>query len=77
MERPNYELIQAAVNGDEEAMEKIIKFYEPMIDAECGGNRIIRHQIIIGLREAILHYDLNDPKKNEAYLREHYPDAKE
>lgn len=74
MERPSYKLIQAAVNGDKEAMKKIMKHYEPMIDAECGGNQMVRQQIIMGLRDAILHYDLNNPEKNEAYLREHYPE---
>lgn len=77
MEYPSYELIVAAVGGDEEAMEKILQHYEPMIEAESGGNQMIRQQITEALREAILQYDLNDPEKNEAYLREKYPQNQE
>ena len=77
MEMPSYDLIVAAVGGDEEAMEKILRHYEPMIEAESGGNQVIRQQITEALREAILQYDLNDPEKNEAYLREKYPQNQE
>lgn len=77
MDYPSYELIVAAVGGDKEALEKIIQHYEPMIEAESGGNQMIRQQITEALREAILQYDLNDMKKNEAYLREKYPESKE
>ena len=44
---------------------------------QCGGNEMVRRQITEALREAILHYDLNDPAKNDAYLRENYPDDSE
>lgn len=74
MDNPSYELIVAAVGGDEEAMEKILQHYEPMIEAESGGNQVIRQQITEALREAILQYDLNSPEKNEEYLNTHYPD---
>ena len=74
MEMPSYDLIVAAVGGDEEAMEKILRHYEPMIEAESGGNQMIRLQITKVLREAILQYDLNSPEKNEEYLNTHYPD---
>lgn len=74
MEMPSYDLIVAAVGGDEEAMEKILRHYEPMIEAESGGNQMIRRQITEALREAILQYDLNSPEKNEEYLNTHYPD---
>ena len=77
MDNPSYELIVAAVGGDEKAMEKILRHYEPMIEAESGGNQMIRQQITEALREAILQYDLNDPEKNEAYLREKYPQNQE
>lgn len=77
MDYPSYELIVAAVGGDKEALEKIIQHYEPMIEAESGGNQMIRQQITEALREAILQYDLNDLKKNEAYLREKYPESQE
>lgn len=77
MDYPTYDLIVAAVGGDEEAMEKILQHYEPMIEAESGGNQMIRQQITEALREAILQYDLNDPEKNEAYLREKYPQNQE
>ena len=77
MDNPSYELIVAAVGGDEEAMEKILQHYEPMIEAESGGNQMIRQQITEALRKAILQYDLNDPEKNEAYLREKYPQNQE
>ena len=74
MEMPSYDLIVAAVGGDEDAMEKILRHYEPMIEAESGGNQMIRQQITEALREAILQYDLNSPEKNEEYLNTHYPD---
>lgn len=77
MDNPSYELIVAAVGGDEEAMEKILQHYEPMIEAESGGNQLIRQQITEALREAILQYDLSDPEKNETYLREKYPKNQE
>ena len=77
MEMPKYELIVAAVSGDEQAMKRILKYYEPMINEQCGGNEMVRQQITEALREAILHYDLNDPAKNEADLRENYPDDTE
>ena len=69
MEGPKYELIVAAVGGDEEAMKKIIQHYEPMINEKSCGNKAVRRRIIAGLRKAILHYDLNDMEKNVAYLR--------
>lgn len=77
MAGPSYELIVAAVSGDEQAMEKIIQHYEPMIEEQCGGNEEVRQQIISGLVDAIRHYDLNDPEKNDAYLREKYPGSQE
>lgn len=77
MDYPSYDLIVAAVGGDEQAMEKIIQHYEPMIEEQCGGNEMVRRQITEALREAILHYDLNDPANNDAYLRGNYPDDAE
>lgn len=77
MEMPSYDLIVAAVGGDEEAMEKILRYYETMIKEQCGGNEMARRQITEALRQATLHYDLNDPAKNDAYLRENYPDDTE
>lgn len=74
MAGPSYELIVAAVGGDKEALEKIIQYYEPIIEKESQGNPEIRKKIIAGLTEAILRYDLNDPEKNEEYLRSRYPD---
>ena len=75
MDGPSYDLSVAAVGGDKEALEKIMQHYEPMIEEQCGGNETIRQQIIMGLKDAILHYDLNDMEKNEKYLSEKYPDA--
>ena len=42
MDYPSYDLIVAAVGGDERAMEKIIQHYEPMINEQCGGNEMVR-----------------------------------
>lgn len=42
MENPSYELIVAAVGGDEQVLEKIIQYYEPMINEQSGGNEIVR-----------------------------------
>ena len=36
-----------------------MKHYEPMIDAEYVCNQMISQQRLLGLREAILHFDLN------------------
>lgn len=69
MERPRYDLIVAAVGGDEEAMAKIIRYFEPMINEKSCGNEAVRERIVAELRKAILHYDLNDMEKNAAYLR--------
>lgn len=77
MENPSCDLIVAAVGGDEEAMDEILRHYEPMINEQCGGNEIMHRQVTEALREAILHYDLSDLAKNEAYLRENYPDEAE
>lgn len=74
MDYPSYDLIVAAVGGDEDAMEKIIQHYESIIEEQCGGNELMRRQVTEALREAILHYDLRDPAKNEAYLRELSPE---
>ena len=69
MEGPKYELIVAAVGGDEDAMKKIIQHYEPMIAKASRGNKAVRKHIIAELRKSILNYDLNDTQKNEAYLQ--------
>lgn len=74
MENPSYELIVAAVGGDEKAMEKILRHYEPMINDQCGGDEDMRQEITLALIDAIRHYDLNDPVKNEEYLKTHCPD---
>ena len=74
MDYPSYELIVAAVGGDEEAMEKILRHYEPMIAEQCGDDEDMRQEVILALIDAIRHYDLNSPEKNEEYLRTHYPD---
>lgn len=63
MAGPSYELSVVTVSGDEQAMKRILKHYEPMINEQCGGNKMVRRQIIKALREAILYYDLNDPAK--------------
>ena len=65
---PKYERIVAAVGGHEKAMEKIIRHFEPMIDAESGGDKEVREFIIAELRTAIRHYDLHDEHKNRIYL---------
>ena len=63
-----YEQIVAAVGGDEKAMEKIIRHYDPMIEAQSGGDQEVREYIIAELRTAIRHYDLCDDQKNRIYL---------
>lgn len=75
MENPSYDLIVAAVGGDEEAMEKILQHYEPMIAEQCGDDEDMRQELILALIDAIRHYDLNAPEKNEEYLSRKYPDA--
>lgn len=74
MAGPSYELIVAAVCGDEQAMEKIIQYYEPMVEEQCGGDEDMRQQITRALIDGIRHYDLNNPKRNDEYLRRNYPD---
>lgn len=77
MNTPNYDLIVAAVNGDKAALDKIILHYQPMIEKESGGNPLIRKQITNALCEAILHYNLNNLKKNDEYLQSNYLDGKD
>lgn len=69
MDRPSSDLIVAAVNGDEEALEKIIRHYQPMIEEESKGNPMVRMHVTRALREAILHFDLENPEANERYLQ--------
>ena len=73
MEMPSYDLIVAAVGGDPEAMEKILQIYAPLIEKESRGDEDMRQEITLALIDAIQHYDLDNPAKNEAYLRENYP----
>lgn len=73
MNKLSYDLIVAAVNGDEAALKKIIQHYMPMIEKESGSNPLIRNHIIKGLREAILHYNLEDPAENDKYLQSRSP----
>ena len=68
MKKPSYDLIVAAVNGDKAALDLIVMHYQPMIEKASGGNPVIHKQISDQLREAILHYDLNNPAANEEYL---------
>ena len=68
---PKYEQIVAAVGGDENAIDEIVRHFEPMIDAQSGGDKEVREFIIAELRKAIRHYDLHDQQKNNAYLLMH------
>ena len=68
MKKPSYDLIVAAVNGDKAALDLIVMHYQPMIEKASRGNPVIHKQISDQLREAILHYDLNNPAANEEYL---------
>lgn len=65
---PKYERIVAAVGGDEMAIDEIVRHFEPMIDAQSGGDKEVREYIIAELRTAIRHYDLHDEQKNSIYL---------
>ena len=60
---PKYELIVAAVGGDEMAIDEIVRHFEPMIDAQSGGDQEVREFIIAGLRTAIRHYDLHTSRR--------------
>lgn len=73
MEMPSYDLIVAAVNGDPETLEKILQIYALLIEEESRGDEDMRQEITLALIDAIRHYDLNDPAKNEAYLWENCP----
>lgn len=73
MNKPSYDLIVAAVNGDKVALDLIIMHYQPMIEKESKGNPIVRKQITDALREAILHYDLENPAANDEYLQSKCP----
>ncbi len=72
MNTRNFDLIIAAVNGDV-AVHKKIKHYQPMIEKESGDNPLIRRHIMRGLRETILHYNLEDSAENKKYLQTKYP----
>ena len=73
MKTPSYDLIVAAVNGDKAVLELIMMHYHSEIEKASGGNPIIYKQIADGLREAIMHYDLENPAANDAYLQAMYP----
>lgn len=75
MDKINYDLIAAAVGGDNKAIEKIVQYFEPMIQEESKGDSEVRQHIVSGLIDAIRHYDLNSPEKNEEYLAKKFPDA--
>ena len=75
MDKINYDLIAAAVGGDNKAIEKIVQHFEPMIQEESKGDSEVRQRIVSGLIDAIRHYDLNSPEKNEEYLAKKFPDA--
>lgn len=49
MERPSYDLIVAAVGGDEKAMEEILQHYEPMINEQCGGDEDMKQELSLKL----------------------------
>lgn len=74
MDGINYDLIVAAVGGDDKAIEKIVQYFEPMIEAASKGDSEVRRCIVSGLIDAIRHYDLNSPEKNEEYLAKKFPD---
>lgn len=59
--KPSYELIAAAVHGDQAAMEQILKIYEPTINKASGGNEDLRQHIIAELISEIRKYDLSAP----------------
>ena len=59
--KPSYELIAAAVNGDQAAMEQILKIYEPYIKKASGGNEDLRQHIFVELIASIKNYDLSTP----------------
>lgn len=75
MNKISYDLIAAAVGGDNNAIEKIVQYFEPMIQEESIGDSEVRQRIVSGLIDAIRHYDLNSPGKNEEYLAKKFPDA--
>lgn len=77
MEMPSYELIIAAVGGDNEAIEKIIQHYTTMIEEMSGGDEDMRQEIILALIDAIHHYNLENEEKNMEYLRRTFPDQYE
>ena len=73
MNKPSYDLILAAVNGDKVALDLVIMHYQTMIEKESKGNPKVRKQITDALSEAILHYDLENPATNDEYLQSKYP----
>lgn len=68
MTYPNYNLIVSAVRGDDEAMEQILKMYEPLIEEESGGDKEFRQFVVTTLIDAIRRYDLMHPEKHDEYL---------
>ena len=74
MDRPDYDLIVSAVNGDNDALEKILQIYESFIEEVAGGNEDIRQSIRFALIEGIRQYRLEHPEKNEAYSSQNNPE---
>ena len=73
MNKPSYDLIIAAVNGDKVALDLVIMHYQTKIEKESKDDPAARKQITDALREAILHYDLENPAANDEYLQSKFP----
>ena len=63
-ERLDAKTIADAVNGDKEAVERVLQHYMPFIEEQSGGNEDLKQELILAVLEALPKFDLNDPEKS-------------
>ena len=63
-ERLDAKTIADAVNGDKEAVERVLQHYMPFIEEQSGGDEDLKQELILAVLEALPKFDLNDPEKS-------------
>ena len=56
--------IVAAVNGDKEAVERVLEQYMPYIEEQSGGDEDLKQELILAVLEALPKFDLTNPEKS-------------
>ena len=63
-ERLDAKTIVDAVNGDKEAVERVLQHYMPFIEEQSDGDEDLKQELILAVIEALPKFDLNDPEKS-------------